>query len=136
MIDFQSQLTGVAELPFLNQKSAAGMSSPGGSNERSECHFMCCSGVETGEGELNHRGLQSAVIKVGRVSLPRSTGSLTAAVRASLKSATLLGLLVAPRVACAFALFINPNWFVEKLRVKREQPTDESSKPELCGEPL
>jgi len=126
MIDFQSSLTGVTGLLANNQTSAAGMSSPGGtrergerhyiccsnSNERSECRFVCCSGVETGEGELNHRGLQSAVIKVGRVSLPRSTGSLTAAVRASLKSATLLGLLVAPRVACAFALFINPNWFV------------------------
>jgi hypothetical protein len=40
MIDFQSQLTGVAEPPFLNQKSAAGMSSPGGE--------------ETGEGELKN----------------------------------------------------------------------------------
>jgi hypothetical protein len=42
--------------------------SPGGSNERSECRFVCCSGVGSGEGELNHRGRQSALIKVGRVS--------------------------------------------------------------------
>src|ERR1700677_1602673 len=29
--------------------------SPGGPNERSECHFVCCSGVGRGEGELNLR---------------------------------------------------------------------------------
>jgi hypothetical protein len=64
MIDFQSQLTGVAGSSAIDQKSDAGMSSPGGSNERSECHFLCCSGVETGEGELNLRGRQSALIRV------------------------------------------------------------------------
>jgi hypothetical protein len=50
------------------------------SNERSECRFVCCSGVgqgssERGErhflccsfvGELHHRGPQSALVKVGR----------------------------------------------------------------------
>jgi hypothetical protein len=40
--------------------------SPGGSNERSECRFVCCSDVGRGEGELNPRGRQSALIKVGR----------------------------------------------------------------------
>src|SRR5580692_3376604 len=78
MIDFQSSLTGVTGLLANNQTSAAGMSSPGGtrergerhyiccsnSNERSECRFVCCSGVETGEGELNHRGRQSALIRL------------------------------------------------------------------------
>ena len=52
MIDFQSPLTGVAGLPSLNQRSTAGMSSPGGE--------------ETGEGELNCRsGRQPALIEVG-----------------------------------------------------------------------
>jgi hypothetical protein len=47
-----------------------------GSNERSERHFLCCSFVGesfvnqsfdgSDEGELNHRGRQSALIKVGR----------------------------------------------------------------------
>src|SRR5580692_5511282 len=78
MIDFQSSLTGVTGLLANNQTSAAGMSSPGGtrergerhyiccsnSNERSECRFVCCSGVETGEGELYHRGRQSALIRL------------------------------------------------------------------------
>jgi hypothetical protein len=92
MIFLRSSLTDVAELPSLNQKSAAGTPSPGGSNERSECrpvccsnsnersecHFLCCSGVgwgssERGErhflccsfvGELYHRGRQSAVIHI------------------------------------------------------------------------
>jgi len=66
MIDFQSQLTGMAKLPFLNENSAAGMSSPGGaetgSSEHGERHFLYCSFV----GELNHRGRQHALIKVGR----------------------------------------------------------------------
>jgi hypothetical protein len=48
MIVLQSLWTGVAELPAINQKSATGMSSPGGE--------------ETGEGELNPRGRQSALI--------------------------------------------------------------------------
>src|SRR5580692_8452443 len=75
MIDFQSSLTGVTGLLANNQTSAAGMSSPGGtrergerhyiccsnSNERSECRFVCCSGVEAGEGELYHRGRPSAL---------------------------------------------------------------------------
>src|ERR1700677_281896 len=39
--------------------------SPGGSNERSECRFVCCSGVGGDEGELCYRGRQSALIKVG-----------------------------------------------------------------------
>src|SRR5580692_4696811 len=48
MIVFQSSWTGVAELSAINQKSAAGMSSPGGE--------------ETGEGELCFRGHQSALL--------------------------------------------------------------------------
>jgi hypothetical protein len=77
MIDFQSSLTELTEPPSLNQRHPAGISSPGGpnersecyfvccsnSNERSECRFVCCSGVDTGEGEL-HRGRQSALIEV------------------------------------------------------------------------
>jgi hypothetical protein len=47
MIDFQSPLTGVAGLPSLNQRSTAGMSSPGGE--------------EAGEGELNLHGRQSVL---------------------------------------------------------------------------
>jgi hypothetical protein len=76
MIVFQSPPTGVAESPSVNQRSTAGMSSPGGSNERRECRFVCCSGVETdssehGErhflccsfvGELINSGRQSALI--------------------------------------------------------------------------
>jgi hypothetical protein len=62
MIVFQSLLTGVAELPFLNQKSDLAKTLAGGSNERSECQFLCCSGVGQGEGELSHRGRQSALI--------------------------------------------------------------------------
>jgi hypothetical protein len=72
MIDFQSVLTDVAELPSINQRSTAGILPPGGSNERSECHFLCCSDVGWGlsrqsaamadEGELKHRGRQSAPI--------------------------------------------------------------------------
>jgi hypothetical protein len=84
MIDLQSPLTGVAEPPSVNQRSTIGMSSPGGEEtgegelnlrERSECHFLCCSVVETGEGEfkltfhscsnegeLNHRRCQFVLI--------------------------------------------------------------------------
>jgi hypothetical protein len=62
MIVNQSPLAGLAELPSSNQRATIGKSSPGGSNERSECHFACCSDVETGEGELYHRGHQSALI--------------------------------------------------------------------------
>jgi hypothetical protein len=54
MIVLQSRSTGEAEPPAINQKSTASMSSPGGE--------------ETGEGELNYRGRQSALIEVGRVS--------------------------------------------------------------------
>jgi hypothetical protein len=55
MIVLQSLWTGVAELPAINQKSATGMSSPGGE--------------ETGEGELSRRsGHPPALNKVGRVS--------------------------------------------------------------------
>jgi hypothetical protein len=36
--------------------------SPGGSNERSECRFVCCSGVGRDEGELCSRGRQSALM--------------------------------------------------------------------------
>jgi hypothetical protein len=65
MIDFQSPWTGMAEPSVINQKSAAGMSSPGGEEtgegepnhrERGERHFLCCSFV----GEPNHHGPQSA----------------------------------------------------------------------------
>jgi hypothetical protein len=68
MIIFESSLTDVAEPPLLNQKFATGMSSPGGEEtgegelnprEHRERHFLCCSFV----GELNHRGLQSALIR-------------------------------------------------------------------------
>jgi hypothetical protein len=60
MIIFRSSLAGVAELPPLNQRSTAGKSSPGGE--------------DLGEGELNHRGRQSALIVQGlRLCLPRST---------------------------------------------------------------
>jgi hypothetical protein len=40
--------------------------SPGGSNERSECHFVCSSDVGKGEGELNNSGHQPVHKKVGR----------------------------------------------------------------------
>ena len=50
MIVLQSPWTGAAKPSAINQKSAIGMSSPGGE--------------ETGEGELNHRGRQSALIRV------------------------------------------------------------------------
>ena len=51
MIVFQSLLTEAAKLPAIDQKSAAGMSSPGGE--------------ETGEGELNcSSGRQPALIKM------------------------------------------------------------------------
>jgi hypothetical protein len=36
--------------------------SPGGSNERGECRFVCCSGVGRDEGELYSRGRQSALM--------------------------------------------------------------------------
>ena len=52
MIVLQSLWTGVAELSAINQKSAIGMSSPGGEGR--------------GEGELNHRGRQSALTEVGQ----------------------------------------------------------------------
>jgi hypothetical protein len=66
MIVFQSSLADVAEPPSLNQRSTTGTSSPGGSNERSECRFVCSSGVGRGEGELPDRGRQSALIEAGR----------------------------------------------------------------------
>jgi hypothetical protein len=50
MIGLQSQLTGVAESPSANQRSTAGIPSPGGEGQ--------------GEGELNPRGRQSALIRV------------------------------------------------------------------------
>jgi hypothetical protein len=62
MIVFQSPLAGVAGPLPINQRAIAGIPSPGGPNERSECRFVCCSGVGQGEGELNHRGWQSALI--------------------------------------------------------------------------
>jgi hypothetical protein len=67
MIFLRSSLTGVAELPSLNQKSAAGKPSPGGEGrgegelnprEQSERHFLYCSLV----GELLYRGRQSGLI--------------------------------------------------------------------------
>jgi len=66
MIDFQSLLTELAELPFLNRRSTTGIPSPGGPSERSECRFVCCSFV----GELNPRGRRSALIEVGRAACP------------------------------------------------------------------
>src|ERR1700677_4943527 len=50
MIDFQSPaiVKNASYRPCLSP-------SPGGSNERSECHFLCCSGVGRDEGELNFR---------------------------------------------------------------------------------
>jgi hypothetical protein len=53
MIDFQSLLADVAGLLPICQRSTAEIPSPGREGR--------------GEGELNHRGRQSALIKVGRV---------------------------------------------------------------------
>jgi len=118
MIYFKSLLSDLAGLPSISPRIAAGKSSPGGSNERSECHLMCCSNSnernerhfmccsnsnersechlvccsnsnERNErhfmccsfpGELNYRGRQSALIKVGRAwdaSLLASRGPAT-----------------------------------------------------------
>jgi hypothetical protein len=49
MISLQSSLTGVGAQLFDNQRPSVGLSSPGGE--------------ETGEGDLNHGGRQSALIK-------------------------------------------------------------------------
>src|ERR1700733_2572769 len=90
MIYFKSLLSDLAGLPSISPRIAAGKSSPGGSNERSECHLVCCSNSnERNErhfmccsfpGELNYRGRQSALIKVGRAwdaSLLASRGPAT-----------------------------------------------------------
>jgi hypothetical protein len=58
MIDFQS--------PAIAENAshlACHPPSPGSPNERSECRFMCCSGVGRDEGELCSRRRRSALIK-------------------------------------------------------------------------
>jgi hypothetical protein len=57
MIDFQSPT--IAKRP--NHRPCHSPS-PGGSNERSECRFVCCSDVGRGEGELNPCGRPSALM--------------------------------------------------------------------------
>ena len=75
MIYFKSLLADLAGLPSINQRPTAGTPSPGGEGrdegelnlrERSERHFLCCSGVS----ELSPCGRQSALIKVGRTVCP------------------------------------------------------------------
>src|ERR1700733_10147367 len=56
MIDLRSSAT-AENVSHLSCDSP----SPGGSNEQSECRFVCCSGVGRDEGELSNRGPRSAL---------------------------------------------------------------------------